>query len=287
MRGQLREILQQAQKKHFAVPQFNFCTIAQLKGIIEVAKRLKRPFILGTSEGESRYLGLNLVIGIKRVIERESGLKVFLNLDHGKSFEYLKKAIDAGYQMVHFDGSEMEIEKNIVITKKVVAYGKKRGVVVEGELGYIPGSSKIHKRKPKITPEIMTQPDQAKRFVKETGVDALAISIGNVHGIFNKGGFNLDLKRLSMIKKQIGEGVFLVLHGGSGIPSDQIKEAIKRGIVKINVSTEIRRAWRLGIESSFRANPEQLSPYKIMSQAIRRIEKVVEKKMKLFYSISD
>ena len=284
MKNQLLDILKKAQKKGFAIPQFNFCTIAQLKGIIRAAKRLRYPFILGTSEGESRYLGFNLAVEIKRVVERELGLKVFLNLDHGRSFEYLKRAIDAGYQMVHFDGSELKIEKNIAITRKVVAYGKKRGVVVEGELGYIPGSSKIHKETLKIKPENMTKPEQVRRFIKETGVDALAIAIGNAHGIFPKGSFNLDLKRLSMIKREVGERVFLVLHGGSGIPSKQIKEAIKRGIVKINVNTEIRQAWRSGIERGFDTNPGEITPYKVMSGAVEKIEKVVEKKMKLFYS---
>lgn len=291
-KNQIINILKKAQEKHFVVPQFNFCNLAQLKAILEATKKFKRSFILGTSEKESKYLGLNLAVVIKKAAEKKIGFPIFLNLDHGKSFDYLKKAIDAGYDMVHFDGCGIEIKKNIKIVKKVVAYGRKKNVAVEGEIGYVTKSSEIHKGKPEIKPEDMTKPEEVEKFITETKVNALAIAIGNIHGIFTEAkNPNLDLKRLSLIKKSVekvskslSHQTSLVLHGGSGIPSGQIKESIRRGIVKININTEIRAAWRKGMEKTFKKNKKDIAPYKLMPPVIKEMEKVIDKKLKLFHA---
>ena len=280
----IKKIFKTAQAKHLPIFQFNFSDLSQLKGIINGAKKFKKPFILGTSEGESNFLGLNFAVAIKKEVEKELGFPVILNLDHGKSFDHLKKAIDAGYEMVHFDGSSLPIRENIKITKKVASYAKKRGVLVEGELGFLRGTSEIHREMAKIKVKDMTLPREAQLFVKETGVDALAPVFGNIHGIYKKMP-SLDLKRLSMIKSRVGKWVFLVLHGGSGIPSSQIKGAVKKGIVKINLNTEIRLAWRKVLEKSLKDNPQEVAPYKLAPQVVKAIEKVIVKKMKLFYKI--
>ena len=281
----IKKIFKHAQEKHVPIFQFNFSDLFQLKGIINGTKKFKEPFILGNSEGESHFLGLNFAVAIKKEIEKKLGFPMILNLDHGKSVDYLKRAIDAGYNMVHFDGSSLPFKENLKTTKKIVDYAKKRKVLVEGELGFLRGSSEVHQEMARVVMADMTLPEEARQFVKETGVDALAPVFGNIHGIYRKMPA-LDLKRLSMIKNRVGKQVFLVLHGGSGISSLEIKVAVKRGIVKININTEIRLAWKKALEKVLKENPEEVAPYKLAPKVIKAIEKVVTKKMRLFYNAS-
>lgn len=275
------KLFKEARKKKNAIGQFNFSDISQFKAIVLTAKKLKKSFIFGTSEGESGFLSFDLAVALRDIAEKELGFPVILNLDHGKSFTCAKGAIDAGYDMIHFDGSSLSLEKNIKETIKVVKYAKKRGIIVEGELGYLGGSSEIHKHVVKIKPEDMTLPEDAERFIKETKVDALAVVIGNVHGIYSKMP-HLDLTRLNMIKRKVGDKAFLVLHGGSGIPESEIKKAVKIGISKININTEIRYAWRKGLENSLKKNKNEVAPYKIFPEVSKEVSKIVEKKIKLF-----
>ncbi|HRR39380.1 MAG TPA: class II fructose-bisphosphate aldolase [Candidatus Paceibacterota bacterium] len=284
-RNQLLKIFKKAQKENYPIFQFNFSTVEQLKGIIEGVKKFNCPIILGTSEGESSFLSLEVAVEMKKIAQKALGKnKVFLNFDHGKSFDIISQAIKAGYDMVHFDGGNLDLQENIKITKKIVEYGKKRDVVVEGEVGFIEQSSVIHKGKPKIKLENLTDPDDAKLFVQKTRVDSLAVSIGNVHGVYQRAeNFKLDLERLSVIKREVGDDVFLVLHGGSGISFNQLKKSIEKGIVKININTEIRTAWRKALEKSLKNSPNEITPYKLMSSVTEAIQKTIEKKLKLFY----
>ena len=275
------KIFKDAQKRKNAIGQFNFSDISQFKAILSAAKKLKKSVILGTSEGESKFLTLSLAARLRNVAEEELGFPVILNLDHGKSVSYVKEAIDAGYDMVHFDGSNLALKDNIKKTKEVVIYAKKRGVITEGEIGYLRGGSSLHRKFAKIKKEDMTSPEEAKLFLKETKVDGLAVVIGNIHGIWAKMP-SLDLSRLNMIKRRIGKDAFLVLHGGSGISNSNIKKAINFGIVKININTEIRMAWKKGLEESLKKNKEEVAPYKIYQQPLKEIEKVVAQKIKLF-----
>jgi len=277
-----RELLFNARKKHHAIGAFNFSEISQVKGIISAARKTGQPFILQTSEGESKYLGLETAVALKNLAERELGKQVILNLDHGKSFEYLKKAIAAGYTMVHFDGAGLPFEENVKITRSTVEYAHKHGVLVEGEVGVLKGASKVHREKIIVRPEDMTHPEEAKEFVERTGVDFIATVVGNLHGLYLNCPKKLDLKRLSEIRKAIGDKAFLTMHGGSGIPPGQVKKAITSGIVKINVNTELRLAWRKGIEKSFRANKDEVAPPKIMPAVADEVARIVEKKMLMF-----
>ncbi len=239
---------------------------------------------MGTSEGESQFLGLDLAVKMKEIAEKELGKgKVFLNFDHGKSFERVKEAIRAGYDMVHFDGGAIPFEKNIEISKKIVHLAKNKDVIVEGEVGFITQSSSIHSGKPKIKLQDMSVPENVAEFVQKTGVDTLAIAIGNIHGIYKAGNPKLDLKRLSVVQKKVGRKVFLVLHGGSGIPLSQLKRAVEGGIVKININTETRIAWRKTLEKNLQNNPDEVTPYKLMSGTLEAVQKIVETKLKLFY----
>lgn len=284
----LKHYLEKAGSEKWAMPQFNFSDLSQLKAIISSANNLKSPIILGTSEGESKFFGLEEAVAIRDISRKKTGLPIFLNLDHGKSFQYLKQAIDAGYDMVHFDGSKLPLEENIKTTKEVKKYAKWKGVLVEGEVGRLGSdSSRVYAEKFEIKEENLTKPDEAQNYVKKTGVDLLAVSIGNFHGIEISGiDPNLRLDLLKKIRNEIGEGVFLVLHGGSGTPEDDIKEAIRSGIVKININTELRLAFSGNLRKFLLSNPEEIVPYKFLVDAQKAVERVVELKVKLFGSLN-
>ncbi|MEK7080380.1 MAG: class II fructose-bisphosphate aldolase, partial [Patescibacteria group bacterium] len=261
----------------------------QVKGIIAASLEAKSPIILGTSEGESKFFGLEEAVALRNVLRKKTGLPIFLNLDHGKSFEYAKKAIDAGYDSVHFDGSKLPLEENIKITREVVKYcsasWRRRGTLVEGEVGRIgTDSSKIYNEKFEIKEEDLTKPEEAKKYLDETGVDLLAVSCGNFHGIEISGiDPHLRLDVLEKIKKVAGK-TFLVLHGGSGTPQDDIRGAIKLGIVKININTELRLAFSESLRRALATLPDEIIPYRYLPKAMESVKIAVEEKIKLFES---
>jgi len=281
----LRYFFKKANKEKWAIGQFNFSALPQLKGIVEAAQDLKSPIILGTSEGESKFIGLETTVALRDALRKKTNLPIFLNLDHGKSEGLIKLACKLGYDMVHFDGSKMKLSENIKQTKKIVKFAKKFGVLVEGEVGILgTESSKIYKEDFKIKEEYLTKPEEAERFVKETGVGCLAVSIGTFHGMKIKGeNPRIRLERLKEIRRKT-KGVFLVLHGGSGTQAADIKKAIEIGIVKININTEIRRAFTENLRRTLNKNSEEIVPYKYFSPVVQKVQKVVEKKIKLFKS---
>lgn len=293
MEFSLIKILKNAQTGKYAIGQFNVSTDEQIRAIVEVARDLKSPVIIGTSESERGFIGIEQAIALVKVWQKETrlvggqaGLPIILNADHCKSFESAKEVIDAGYSAVHFDGSELPFEENIKLTKQVVDYAKKKNpdIILEGELGYLRGTSEIHKEKTEIKEEDLTKPEEVKEFIEKTGVDTLAVVIGNIHGI-EVGMKNppLNLKRLKEIIKAVPDAL-LVLHGGSGTPDEDIRKAIKLGVVKININTELRVAYSEGLEKEIKEHPEEVKPYKILTPSIEAMKKVVKEKIKLFGS---
>jgi len=281
----LKDYFSKAEKEKFAIPQFNFSDFSQMKAIINKCAELKSPVILGTSEGESKFFGLQEAVALRDVLRKKTGLPIFLNLDHGKTFEYLKQAVDAGYDMVHFDGSKLPLDENIKIAEEVVKYAKKKGVLVEGEVGKIgTDGSRLYSEKFEIKEEDLTKPEDAAKFLNETKANLLAISMGNFHGIEISGiDPNLRLDVLKAVKDKNSDAL-LVLHGGSGTPEDDIKEAIQMGIVKININTELRLAFSGNLRRSLDNNKEEIVPYKFLADAITAVEKIVGLKIKLFGS---
>lgn len=262
----LKDILKKAQENKYAIGQFNFSTLDQLKGILAGAKRLKAPVILGTSEGELSFLGLEEVIALFEISKTKYDVQAFLNLDHGKDLSLIKRCVDYGFSAVHFDGSALPLEKNIEYAKKVVRYAHKKGVLVEGEVETIGNLKSIAPLK------------DLERFVRETGVDSLAISIGNIHGMHKN--VKLDFNRLKEASKAIDS--FIVLHGGSGISRGQIKKAIRFGVVKINVNTETRIIWKKSFLKVLKK--KEIKPYMIVPVVEKAIQKKVEEKIRLFGS---
>ena len=268
----LHSYFEKAKKEKFAVGQFNFSTIEQMKSTIRAAKKMESPVILGTSEGEGKFFGLKEAFVMKEIINLEYNVPVFLNLDHGKNFDFIKTAVDIGYDSVHYDGSLLPFDENIKRTKEIVRYAKKRGVLVEGELGVIKDKSSVSRND-------FTSLSKVERFVKETNVDLLAISIGNVHGVYVKMP-SLDLNLLSEIRKKTE--IFLVLHGASGLKNEDIKNCIKRGIVKTNINTELRNVWKESLKKEL--SSKEIKPYKILEKTEKVLEKRVIEKIKTLHS---
>ena len=217
---------------------------------------------------------------------QKAGKPVFLNSDHTKSLEEVKKAAAAGYDAILFDGGTLPLEENIKKTKEVMEYVKSINskILVEGELGNIGSGSAIRKELPKgaaIKPEDLTKPEDAARFVKETGVDLLGPAVGNLHGMFkNAPEPALDIERIRAIRE--ASGVPLVLHGGSGNTDEDFLAAIDAGVVIIHINTEIRLAWRKGLESGLHKDEEEIAPYKVEPEAIEAMKAVVKARLKLF-----
>ncbi len=275
-----------AQQNKYAIGAFNFSTLEQLKAIIEAGKKMKSPLILATSQGESNFVGKKQAVALVKTYRQETGLPIFLHLDHGKSFAEIKEAVAAGYDSIHFDGSELDFAENIKQTKEVVSLIKEKApqIAIEGEVGYLRGKSSPQD-KVEIEEKDLTKPDEALRFIEETGVNSLAIAIGNIHGVFKSGqNPHLFLDRLEEIDNKLEHRMFLVLHGGSGTPEEDIKEAVKKGITKVNVNTELRKAYTYSIKKNLEENPSLVTPYKIMAPVVESIQKVVEEKIKLFGS---
>jgi len=250
---------------------------------MEAAKKFNAPVMIGLSEGERKFVGLKQAVAMVKSFKEEYGLPVFLNPDHSHSVESAKDAFDAGFDSVHIDLSKLSFEKNIKGTKEVVDYVKSKNpeISVEGELGYLRGESRIQKEVIKIKPEDLTKPEEAVEFADKTGIDRFAGAYGNSHGIFLEEPA-LDIERIRAVRKILPEKVAMVLHGGSGIPDEQIKEAIKAGIANIHINTEIRTAYTEALRKFLADNPEEATPYKILASAVEAVRKKVEEKLKLF-----
>lgn len=279
-----KQWFQKAQTGAYAIGQFNVSTADQIKSIMKVAVQMKSPVIFGASEGERDFLGARQAVKLLEAYEEQTGLPIILNADHTKSVAKVEEALKAGFNSIHFDGSELEYEENVKQTKYVVEMAAKFGtdISVEGELGYIAGVSKLTNKKIEIKPEYYTEPAQAAEFVLRTGVDRMAIVIGNSHGI-SLDEPALNIPRLKQTYDLIQNKAVIVLHGGSGIPDQQIQDAIANGIRKININTELRLAFHDTLKQTLDTTDET-TPYKYFVSAMDAMGKVVESKMTLFGS---
>jgi fructose-bisphosphate aldolase class II len=279
----LREYISDFDKDGKAIGHFNISSLDALWGIFNAARNLDLPVIIGVSEGEEDFVGTEQAVALVRSLRETYNYPIFLNADHHYSFERVKKAIDAGFDSVIVDGAKLSYEENVALAKKCVEYARScgRDVVVEGELGYIGQSSKVLDGVPEgVALDNLTTAEEAKKYIEETGVDALAPAIGNIHGMF-KGGKDprLNIERIKEIKDAVK--IPLVLHGGSGNEED-FAEAIKAGISIVHINTEIRVAYRDGLKKSLIDNPDEVAPYKFLKPGMLSVQKVVEEKIKLF-----
>lgn len=285
----LTEILKRATKEKWAVGHFNISNMEQLHAILNAAKNLRSPIMIGLSEGERDAFGLNQAVAVVESFRKETGLPIFLNPDHSKSPESAIEAFDAGFDSVHIDLSKLPFEENMAGTKKVADYvhAKNPDISVEGELGYLmTESSKIYTEAIEIPEESLTKPEQAVEFVKVTGVNRFSGAYGNLHGISLKTEKKLDLDRIRNIRAALPEDVALVLHGGSGTNDEMFKQAIEAGIANIHINTEIRLAYATALRKAIADMPEETTPYKFFPSVIKAVQDVVEVRLKLFGSVN-
>jgi fructose-bisphosphate aldolase class II len=229
----MKEMLQKARKEHYAVGSYDIFDIGSVEAVIEVAEKQKSPTILMISEGFKKFFNNEIISMVCKKMAAESSVPIALLLDHGQSYEYCITALRNGFSSIMIDASKYPLEQNIMITKKVVGACKHLGISVEGELGHAGTASKLCTAD---DDSYKTDPEEVKKFVAETEVDALAVSIGNAHGVYNKVP-KIDHARLIQLNE--ASKVPLVLHGGSGISDDDLRVVIKEGICKINVFTEM------------------------------------------------
>ena len=279
-----KELLKKAREKGVAIGAFNVGNLETFKAITQAAANLRSPVLIEASPGEAGFMGLKQLVCLARGYEDQIQLPVILNLDHGESVETILDAIKAGFDYVHYDGSKFSYEENLENASIVVEEAHKKGVIVEGEIDHIEGSSTDHTKedtKMYSKPELFTDPREAKEFVEKTGIDVFASFIGNLHGIYADV-IHLNLDKLKEITAALPH-TYLSLHGGSGVYDDDVRNAIKMGIVKVNVNSELRVAFKMTLQEEIGKTTE-IAPYKYMKRPIEEVQKVVESKMKLFGS---
>lgn len=280
----LREALGEAVRDGRAIAHFNITGIDMVHAVVRAARKVGDPVIIGVSEGERDFFGVRQIVAVVDSLRKETGHPIFLNADHTYSVERVEEVIDAGFDAVIYDGAKLSFEENVAHMKASVAYARVSGrdVLLEGELGYIGGSSKVLDAIPEgVTPESMTTPEQARTFVEETGIDLFSPSVGNIHGMLRHApNPRLDISRVKEIAEVCGKP--LVLHGGSGTSDEDFRAAIDAGIRIVHVSTELRRAYRETLDETFRANPDEVAPYKYLQPGVEAVEKVAEERMRLF-----
>ena len=297
-----KELLQTAKKERYAVGGFNINNMEVLQAITRAAQEEHSPVIIAVSEGAIKYAGLAYLISMVGVAAGDVDVPLTLHLDHGRDLKVIRSCIERGFTSVMIDGSHLDFKENISLTTKVVEMAHAKGISVEGELGRLKGiEDGIDVRQREA---FLTDPGAAREFVERTQIDSLAVAIGTSHGAYKfKGEVQLDFQRLQEIADKVD--IPLVLHGASGVPpavlekgekygarfpgakgvpDDSIRQAIKIGISKINIDTDLRLSFVAAIREAFVLQPEEFDPRKILGPARKAVEKIVRHKIKLFGS---
>ena len=264
-----------AQKNGYAVGAFNANNLEYVQAIVEAAEEEEAPVILQASQGAIKYAGLDQIVAMVKVAAEAASVPVVLHLDHGTDFFQNVRCLRAGFTSLMFDGSSLPFEENVAITKKVTEIAHACGIPVEAELGKVPQVG--------VTPEevraLMTKPEEALRFVEETQCDSLAVAVGSVHQMKVQEA-KLDIERIAKIREITG--IPLVLHGASGVTDEGYREGIKAGICKINIATELNKAFTRGMKAAMEKDPSVVDPRKIAGVGREEIKKVIKAKMRLF-----
>jgi fructose-bisphosphate aldolase, class II len=282
----VRSALELAQKDGVALGHFNVADLVLLKAVFSAARELEVPVLVGASEGEREFMGVRQIVALVRSLREEFDFPVFLNADHTHTLESAIEAAKAGFDTVVFDASALPFEQNAHQTKEAVDALKtiNPAILVEGEIGNIGTGSEIHELAPDLS-KYLTTPTEAKQFVEFTGIDVLAPAVGNMHGMSEKmvqgeTKKHLDIERIAEIKTVAG--VPLTLHGGSGTDDGDLQRAIVAGISIVHINTELRVAWRSGLEAGLAAQPSQVVPYKILPFAVESVKQVSLARLRLF-----
>lgn len=296
----MKEILQDASKRSYGVGAFNINNLEFLQAIIEAAEEENSPVIIAISEGAMKYGWVELLSTMVKTAALNTRVPVALHLDHGKNFDKILAAIRYGFTSIMIDASDKPYDENVKLTKEVVKLAHPLGITVEAELGRLLGKED----EVESDVAIYTDPDDAKKFVEETDIDALAVAVGTSHGAYKfKGEAKLDIERIRKINSLTG--IPLVLHGASGVPhqlveeaqkygavlkgargvpDEEIKKAIEAGIRKINIDTDLRISFLLGVRKYLTEHPEIFDPRKYLGEGRAKVKETIKKKMQLFGS---
>lgn len=266
------KMLLDAQRGGYAIGAFNAENMEMVMAIIAAAEEMQAPVMIQTTPSTVKYAGLDLYRANVYAAAAKAKVDVCLHLDHGSSFDLAVQAIKAGYSSVMIDGSHSPLEENIAVTSAVVNVARPCGIPVEAELGKVGG-----KEDDLVSDGCgYTDPDDAVRFVAETGVSSLAVAIGTAHGIYS-GTPVLDVDRLRAIRKVVD--IPLVLHGASGLSDDAVRETIAAGICKVNFATELRIAYSDGVKEVLAADPGVFDPKKYGKVGMARVTELVKAKI--------
>jgi fructose-bisphosphate aldolase class II len=272
-----KEILSDARRRKYAVGSFNIWDFYSAKGLITAAEKSRSPVIISLWQPELELAGYEELFGLCVSIGRSASVPVAIFLDHAKDILEIEKAIQLGATSIMIDGSHLSLKENVSLTSHAVEIARSAGVSTEAEIGILGeefGSEPDE--------ALYTDPQEAKRFVKETGVDALAVSIGNAHGYYKKEP-KLDLNRLELIQSTVD--VLLVLHGGSGLPPEDVQRAIEIGITKVNIGVEPRSVFMDGLRQSLlEGDKSEKFPHLIYPRAIELHQKYLQEKMHELHS---
>ena len=282
----LRDALQRAQQRGAAIGHFNIADSVQLKAVLAAAQELNVPVLVGVSEGEREFIGVHQIAALVGSLREELDFPIFLNADHTHSLPNAVAAAKAGFDAIVFDLSALPLEENVRQTKEAIEVLKSinPGILVEGEIGDIGTGSEIHDAAPDLS-RGLTTPEEAKQYVEATRVDILAPAVGNMHGMLKsmirgQTKKHLDIPRIAQIKS--AAQVPLTLHGGSGTDDEHFQRAIAAGINIIHINTELRVAWRHGLEEGLARQPNEVVPYKILPFAVESVKQVVRSRLRLF-----
>ena len=282
----LRNVLGQAEKNGVAIGHFNISDLVVFKAVFTAAQELNVPVLVGVSEGEREFIGVRQIAALVRSLREEFDFPIFLNADHTYSLAKAQEAARSGFDLVVVDASTLPLEENVRKTKEAVEAVKSinHEILVEGEIGYIGTGSAIHDAVPEQS-KGLTTPGEAIEYAESTGIDLLAPAVGSMHGMLKSmvqgtTRKRLDIARIAEIKN--AARVPLTLHGGSGTDDEDLRKAIAAGINVIHINTELRVAWRRGLEDALREHPNEVVPYKILQFALESVKQVARLRMRLF-----
>ena len=285
----LSDVLEQAQKNGVAIGHFNIADLVLLMAVFASAQELNVPLMVGVSEGEREFMGVHQVAVLVRSLREEFNFPIFLNADHTHSLEKAVDAAKAGFDSIVFDASALPFEQNVQQTRMAVEAIKaiNPSILVEGELGDIGTGSQIHEEAHDMT-KGLTIPEEAKQFVESTGIDILAPAVGTMHGMLKsmvqgETSKHLDIARIAQIKS--AARVLLTLHGGSGTADEDLRRAIAAGINIVHINTELRVAWRQGLEEALAKQPDEVVPYKILAFPVETVKQIALSRLRLFNNI--
>ena len=275
-----QEMFAKAYAGGYAIGAFNVNNMEIIQGITEAAKECNAPVILQVSSGARKYANRTYLVKLVEAAVIETGLPICLHLDHGDSFELCKACVDDGFSSVMIDASSKPFEENVALTRQVVEYAHAHGAVVEAELGTLAGIE--DDVKVKAEDSSYTRPEDVQEFVERTGCTSLAIGVGTAHGVYTETP-HIEQEVVKAIRAAVD--VPLVLHGTSGVPDEQVAEAVKNGICKVNYATELRQAYTKGYMAFMAENPGVFDPKKPAKQGMAEITNIVKVRMENLGSV--